>query len=120
MVKNWFKNKNFSEISPQILKNISLGIVVFLLLIFFYACFEIYVPINPGSHETIIYTVQKGWGDDEIAKDLENLKIIRSNDFSDFMWSCHSSIQNCKQENIICLPGCPFTRLQKKWRKEML
>ena len=81
MGKSWFKNKNFSEISPQILKKISLGIIVFLLLIFFYACFEVYVPINPGSHETIIYTVQKGWGDDEIAKDLENLKIIRSNDF---------------------------------------
>jgi UPF0755 protein len=76
-----FKGRDFSKISPSELKKISKTIGSIFLLAFSYLCFEIYIPVNPGSHETIIYTVQKGWGDDEIAKDLQKLKIIRSNYF---------------------------------------
>ena len=53
----------------------------FYYLFYFFACFEVYVPSNPDSHETITYTVKKGWGDDDIAKDLQKLGIIRSEDF---------------------------------------
>jgi len=79
-MKNLF-NKDFSKISPQTLKKITSVVVVFLLLVIFFVCFEVYVPINPGSHETINYTVKKGWGDGQIAADLRNLKIIRSTAF---------------------------------------
>jgi UPF0755 protein len=57
------------------------AIGIFLVFVLFFICFEVYVPVNPGSHETIIYTAKKGMGDDEIAKDLETLRIIRSNYF---------------------------------------
>ena len=73
--------KNFSEISFESLKKVASAIGIVLLLAFFFICFEIYVPLNPGSHETIVYTAQKGIGDDEIAKDLLKLGIIRNNYF---------------------------------------
>ena len=78
------KYKNFSKISTKSLKNITLIIIGFLLLVLFFICFEIYVPVNPESHETIIYTVQKGWGDDQIAGGLYKLGIIRSSSFFKF------------------------------------
>ena len=87
LIRNKFgqvKNKDFSKISPKLLKKITSIIGIVLLLIIFYMCFEIYVPVNPNSHETITYTVKKGWGDDEIAKDLQKLGIIRSNYFFRF------------------------------------
>ena len=83
----WFDqliNKDFSKISPKFLKKITLLIGIFLLLILFFIIFEVYIPANPDSHETIIYTVQKGWGDDEIAKDLQKLGIIKSSFFFKF------------------------------------
>jgi len=86
--------KDFSRISIKFLKNIAIAIAVFFAIIFIYICFEVYVPINPGSHETIIYTVQKGWGDDEIAKDLQKLKIIRSDYF--FRFYVITSLQHSK------------------------
>ena len=118
----WFDqliNKDFSKISPKFLKKITLLIGIFLLLILFFIIFEVYIPANPDSHETIIYTVQKGWGDDEIAKDLQKLGIIKSSFFLNFtLWRLYS-IQRCKRANINCLPRCLFTRLPKKWRGEM-
>ena len=78
------KNRNFSKISVEFLKKITSIIGTIFLLVFFYVCFEIYIPVNPGSHETIVYTVQKGWGDDEISDNLKNLKIIRSSYFFKF------------------------------------
>ena len=75
MENNFLKNKDFSKISIQFLKKVISIILVAFLLVFFFVCFEVYIPINPGSHETIIFTVQKGWGDDEIASNLK----IRNN-----------------------------------------
>lgn len=76
----WFNlpNKDFSKISLSFLAKILMGFGVLFLGIILFICFEIYVPLNPVSHETITYTVPKGWGDVEIAKDLENIGIIRS------------------------------------------
>ena len=81
MAQKFFINKDFSKISLKFFKKITLVVIVFLLFVFFFACFEVYVPTNPDSHETITYTVKKGWGDDDIAKDLQKLGIIRSEDF---------------------------------------
>ena len=78
---NQQKNKNFSKISLKFLKKVALIIVFVLLLAFFFVYFEIYVPMNPNSHETIIFTVEKGWGDDEIADNLQKLGLIRSYNF---------------------------------------
>jgi UPF0755 protein len=54
---------------------------ILLLLILLYVFFQVYIPVNPISHETITYKVQKGWGNDDIAKDLKNLGMIRSSYF---------------------------------------
>jgi len=77
-------NKDFSKVSVKFLKKIASIILAVLLLVFFFICFEIYVPVNPESHETIVYTVQKGWGNEEIADNLQKLGIIRSAYFFKF------------------------------------
>lgn len=101
MKKNWraklnnffdLKNRDFSRISPKFLKKILTITGVIFALIILFICFEVYVPINPNSHETITYTVQKGWGDEEIAKDLEKLGVIRSSFF--FRLYAVSSLQH--------------------------
>ncbi|MCX6722035.1 MAG: endolytic transglycosylase MltG [Candidatus Staskawiczbacteria bacterium] len=81
---NWLKNKDFSKISAKSLKKATSIITTVFLLAFFYVCFEIYVPIIPGSHETIIFTVQNGWSDDQIADSLQKLGTIRSTYFFKF------------------------------------
>ncbi len=79
-----FKTKDFSKISSKFLKKITSVVIIVLLFLLFFVCFEIYVPINPGSHVTIVYTAKKGMGDDEIAKELQKLGIIRNNYFFRF------------------------------------
>ena len=80
----FLKNRDLSKISLKFLKQITSIIGTIFLFVFFYVCIEIYVPVNPGSNETIIYTVEKGWGDDEIGDNLEELNIIRSSYFFKF------------------------------------
>jgi UPF0755 protein len=90
------KHKDFSKISVKTLKKIGAGVLIILAFIIFFICFEIYVPINPGSHETISYTAKKGMGDDEISVDLQKMGIIRSNYFFRFYVIIslqHSSLQ---------------------------
>ena len=74
---------NFKDIklTPEKLNKVLKITGIFFLAIFLFFCFEVYVPINPFSHETIIYTAQKGMGDEEISKELEGMKMIRSNLF---------------------------------------
>lgn len=72
------------KISPKFFKKIASIIGAVLALVFFYVCFEVYIPVNPESRETIVYTVQKGWGDDKISSDLKKLGIIRSSYFFKF------------------------------------
>ena len=97
MENSWSKNnKDFSKISVRFLKKISSIILSILLLIFFYICFEVYVPLDPGSHMTITYAVQRGWSDDQIAVNLQNLGVIRSSYFFKFyaiLSLKHSSLQ---------------------------
>jgi UPF0755 protein len=73
--------KDFSNISLEFFKKVTSLIGVIMFLVFSFICFEVYVPLNPGSHETIIYSAEKGMGDDEIGVNLQNLKIIRNNYF---------------------------------------
>jgi UPF0755 protein len=69
------------KINYKFFKKIAgIGGILFIFVILF-VIFEIYVPINPFSHETITYTATKGLGDDQIAKDLEKIGIIRSEYF---------------------------------------
>jgi len=88
--KSWFtqlnsiKKRDLSKISPKLFKKIASAGAVVLLLSIIFICFEVYFPVNPASHETVTYTVKKGWGDDEIAKDLQKLKMIRSSYFFKF------------------------------------
>jgi UPF0755 protein len=76
--------KDLSKISVSFFKKSASVCIVLLLLAVFFICFEIYVPANPGSHETITYTLQKGWGNDQIASDLQKLGIIKSSYFFKF------------------------------------
>jgi UPF0755 protein len=78
------KRKDFSKISPRTLKKIAKAIGILLLLIFLFIVYEIYIPLNFGSHETIVYTVKKGWSSGKIAGDLKNLGIIKSSSFFQF------------------------------------
>lgn len=78
----------------QLGKKAAIIAVVFLFLAVLFFCFEIFVPANPASHETITYTAQKGLGDEDIARDLEKLGIIRSNYF--FRLYVVSSFQHSK------------------------
>lgn len=78
---NWIKSVDFSKIDFYNFKKIMKITGLLLLLILFYTFFQIYIPVNPLSHETITYTVQKGWGDDDIASDLKNSGMIRSSYF---------------------------------------
>jgi UPF0755 protein len=83
---------DLSKISPEELLKIAKTAGIIFLLIFLFFCIEIYIPVNPASHETVVYTVQKGWGDDEIAMDLQKLKIIRSSFF--FRFYVFASLQH--------------------------
>ncbi len=80
----WFnnlRNKNFSQIQVNTLKKIIIITTGALLLLVCVLYFEIYIPLNPDSHETVTITVQKGWGDDDIANELQKLGLIRSHNF---------------------------------------
>ncbi len=53
-----------------------LGAFILLLIVW-----EIYIPVNFLSKDSIVYTAPKGWGDDEIAQQLEEMGIIKSSLF---------------------------------------
>jgi len=76
-----FKNKDFSKISIKLLEKVSSVIGAIFLLIIFYVCFEIYMPLNPWSQETVNFTVQKGWSDEDVAIGLKEAGIIKSSYF---------------------------------------
>ena len=78
------KNRDFSRISPKFLRGITLATAIVVLLIFGFLCFEIYMPFNPVSHETATYIVKKGMSRDEIAQELKDMRISRSNYFFKF------------------------------------
>lgn len=73
-----------NKISPKLFKKITSVIGFIFLGIILILCFEIYIPANPFSSSTISYVVKKGMGDDEIAKDLKKLRIIKSETFFQF------------------------------------
>lgn len=73
--------KDFSKISPKLFKKIILVVSAIFFIVFVLICFEVYVPLNPGSQETILYTAERGMGDDEIGVELQNLGITRNNYF---------------------------------------
>lgn len=90
------KNLDFSKISTKLLKKIASLIAIVFALIIILICFQVYVPMNPGSHETVVFAVEKGWSDDEIADSLQELGIIRSSYFFKlyaFLTLKHSSLQ---------------------------
>jgi UPF0755 protein len=90
MENNLFKNiaplkdKDFSKISIKFLEKVTSIIGIIFLLVFLYVCFEIYIPINPGSNATVAFNVQKGWSDDDIAGNLQMLGLIKSSYFFKF------------------------------------
>lgn len=84
MKSNFLNNKSLSKISTKFLKKTTSILTAVLLLVFFFICFEVYIPINPESNEAVIFTVEKGWGNTEIASNLQKLGIIRSGYFFKF------------------------------------
>jgi len=81
---DWFKNiknKDFSKIDANTFKKIMRFVSVCFIIFISYSFFQIYVPLNPNSNEIVTYTIQKGWGNNEIANELKNLGMIRSSYF---------------------------------------
>jgi len=78
---DWIRESDFSKMDVKTFKKIMRIIGVILLLFFMYSLFQIYVPLNPASEEIINYTIQKGWGNDDIANELKSLGMIRSSYF---------------------------------------
>lgn len=76
-IKKYFPDK----IAPATLHKISktAGFVLFVIIAIL--IFEIYIPANPFSKQTVVYAVQKGSGDEEIADNLQKLGLIRSSYF---------------------------------------
>ncbi len=70
--------KDFSKTSPNFFKKVASAIGFFILVLFLIFFFEVYIPVNPTSQETVAYTVLKGMGDEEISKELKDLGVIRS------------------------------------------
>lgn len=70
--------RDFSRTSPNFFKNVATAVGIFLLVLFLIFFFEVYIPVNPNSHETVTYTVEKGIGDEEISSALKDLGVIRS------------------------------------------
>ncbi|MFA6190026.1 MAG: endolytic transglycosylase MltG [Candidatus Staskawiczbacteria bacterium] len=90
------KKRDLSKISIKFFEKISSTVITILVLIVIFIILQIYLPINPTSHENIVFTVEKGWSDDQIASKLEELKIIRSSLFFQFYAIVslkHSSLQ---------------------------
>lgn len=84
------------------------------MLLISFISFEIYVPSNPVSHETITYAVQKGWGDAEISKDLEKLGIIRSSSFFRFYAVASFQHSQLKAGKYILSPRMSVYKIIKK------
>jgi len=72
------------KIPIKIIKKISLYLIGFFAVVIFFICFEFYIPLNPSSREVAVFTIQKGWSNDQIAKNLKELNLIRSERFFKF------------------------------------
>ena len=113
-IVNNLKNKDFSKISLQFLGKVTSTIGIVFLLIFFYICFEVYVPVNPGSNETITFTVQKGWGDNEIASNLKKIGMVRSAYFFKFYAIISSKHSNLKAGEYSLSPKMSSHKIASK------
>lgn len=68
----------------QLARKIVLAVVAVFLLAVAFVCFEVYVPLSSNSHQTVIFSVRKGWSDEQIADNLQKAGIIRSAYFFKF------------------------------------
>jgi len=113
-LKFYLSDKDFSKVSLSFLTKIFSGFGILFLLVILFICFEIYIPQNPISHETITYTVPKGWGDVEISKDLENIGIIRSSYFFRFYVVASFKHSDLKAGKYIFSPRMSIYDIAKK------
>ena len=112
-IENFF-NRDFSKISIKFLKKITSAVGGILLVVLLFFIFEIYVPINDKSNETIIYTVKKGWGDDQIAEDLQKSGIIRNKNFFSFYVIFTLKHASLKAGDYILSPKMSIQQIAKK------
>ncbi len=68
-------------INLKIKRKLFIGFCVFCVAICLLFLWEIYVPYSLGPKPTVVYNVQKGWGDKEIAIYLEKQGIIKNSWF---------------------------------------
>lgn len=87
----WFQNSMKLDIY---IKKIKLGVFYLFIAFCLVAVWEIYIPRSRVSNYTIKYVAQNGAGDEDIARDLEKLGIIKSNYF--FRFFVVSSFQHGK------------------------
>ncbi len=84
ITQDWLIKKDFSKIPVDLIKKIALIAGGIFLAVLFFVYFEVYTPVNPDSHEMVVFTVEKGWGDNNIADSLQKSGIIRSSYFFKF------------------------------------
>jgi len=114
---NKIKSTDFSKIDFYTFKKMAKITSILLLLILFYALFQIYIPVNPVSHETITYKVEKGWGNDDIAKDLKNLGMIRSSYFFQFYTILSFNHKELKAGRYMISKDMSIHKIAKKMSK---
>ena len=78
------RKKDFSKITMTYFKNSTSIVAVFFLLVLIFICFQVYMPANPMSKESVVFTLQKGWSEDTLAANLKKLGLIRSTNFFKF------------------------------------
>ncbi|MDP2741385.1 MAG: endolytic transglycosylase MltG, partial [bacterium] len=96
---------------------VKLIIVLFFLFVVFCLLmwWDIYIPIKPGSYETITYVAERGKGDEDIAWDLQKQGIIKNRYFFEayvVFSSQHSKLQAGK---YILSPGMSAYQIVKKF-----
>jgi UPF0755 protein len=73
--------KRNQKISVTFLKKAAAVAGIFFGVFAFIFFFEVYIPRNSNSNETITYSVEKGWSTDKIANDLQKMGLIKSSYF---------------------------------------
>ncbi len=111
------KSKNFYSLPDVPIKSFQkfstiIGGLFF--IIFVYICFQVYVPVNPISHESITYVVKKGAGANEISADLKNLGVIRSTYFFEFYSIVSLQHSNLQAGKYIFSPRMSVYQIVKK------
>lgn len=105
---------NFSRIDIKSLKKFLIGFCAVLFLSAFLVCFEVYVPFQPMSRSSVTYVVKKGTSESQIAKELQDLKLIRSAFFFKVYTVLSLQREKLQAGRYVFSPGMSTYQIAKK------